>query len=122
MEHFFFFPSTCSRPSRSHRSELDLLAEALLHYETLDAEDIRSIIDGDKGGRSALHKWLSQKNSVRKLLPLPSSTGEQPPTAGPGAAGGAGGGGGGGGIKAVPPRHPPGPGAGHVKGGIDDLC
>jgi ATP-dependent Zn protease len=26
---------------KSHRRELDLLAEALLNYETLDAEDIR---------------------------------------------------------------------------------
>jgi ATP-dependent metalloprotease len=32
---------------KSHRRELDLLAEALLNYETLDADDIRSIIDGD---------------------------------------------------------------------------
>ena len=30
-----------------HRRELDLLAEALLNYETLDADDIRAIIDGD---------------------------------------------------------------------------
>lgn len=30
-----------------HRRELDLLAEALLNYETLDAEDIRAIIEGD---------------------------------------------------------------------------
>jgi ATP-dependent metalloprotease len=31
---------------KTHRRELDLLADALLKYETLDAEDIRSIIDG----------------------------------------------------------------------------
>ena len=32
---------------KTHRRELDLLAEALLNYETLDADDIRAIIDGD---------------------------------------------------------------------------
>ena len=29
---------------KAHRRELDLLAEALLNYETLDAEDIRWVI------------------------------------------------------------------------------
>ena len=31
---------------RAHRTELDLLADALLNYETLDADDIRAIIEG----------------------------------------------------------------------------
>ena len=78
----------------------------MLHYETLDADDIRSIIEGGKSGGRSIHKWLSQKNSVRRLLPVP--TGDQ----GGGAAGT------GGGFKGVAPK--PG-GAGH-KGGIDDLC
>lgn len=33
---------------KTHRRELDLLAEALLHYETLDIEDIKAIIENKK--------------------------------------------------------------------------
>ena len=32
---------------QKHRRELDLLAEALLNYETLDADDIKAIVEGD---------------------------------------------------------------------------
>jgi hypothetical protein len=30
------------------RQELDLVAEALLNYETLDADDVKSIVQGEK--------------------------------------------------------------------------
>lgn len=33
---------------KNHRRELDLLAEALLHYETLDSDDIRTIIENKR--------------------------------------------------------------------------
>eukprot|EP00088_Acartia_fossae_P032830 TRINITY_DN33576_c0_g2_i1.p1 TRINITY_DN33576_c0_g2~~TRINITY_DN33576_c0_g2_i1.p1 ORF type:complete len:162 (-),score=48.73 TRINITY_DN33576_c0_g2_i1:97-582(-) len=33
---------------KTHRRELDLLAEALLHYETLDADDIKIIIENKR--------------------------------------------------------------------------
>ena len=32
---------------RAHRKELDLLADALLKYETLDADDVKAIIEGN---------------------------------------------------------------------------
>ena len=31
---------------RAHRKELDLLAKALLQYETLDVDDIKAIVEG----------------------------------------------------------------------------
>ena len=33
--------------SQAHRTELDQLAEALLKYETLDSEDVKSIVGGN---------------------------------------------------------------------------
>lgn len=42
---------------KAHRRELDLLADALLKYETLDSDDIRAIIDGNP-------KKLAHKNTL----------------------------------------------------------
>ena len=39
---------------KSHRRELDLIADALLNYETLDADDVKAIIEGN-------HKSLAKK-------------------------------------------------------------
>jgi len=57
---------------KSHRRELDLLAEALLNYETLDADDIHSIIDGDP-------KTVDAKMaSSNRVLVLSRTRGTQP--------------------------------------------
>ena len=42
---------------KAHRRELDLLADALLKYETLDSDDIKAIIDGNP-------KKLAHKNTL----------------------------------------------------------
>merc|ERR1719295_851691 len=42
---------------KAHRRELDLLADALLKYETLDAEDVKAIIEGND-------KHLTRKNTL----------------------------------------------------------
>merc|ERR1712203_365835 len=42
---------------KGHRRELDLLADALLKYETLDSDDIKAIIDGNP-------KKLAHKNTL----------------------------------------------------------
>lgn len=49
---------------KNHRSELDLLADALLRYETLDADDIKSIIEGDA---KMVHKKLSANLKAKGL-------------------------------------------------------
>ena len=33
---------------KAHKKELDLLAKALLQYETLDVDDIKAIVEGSK--------------------------------------------------------------------------
>ena len=48
---------------KAHRRELDLLADALLNYETLDADDVRAIIEGDP-------KKVGQKNSSNSILKM----------------------------------------------------
>jgi len=63
---------------KAHRRELDLLAEALLNYETLDADDIRAIIEGDP-------KTVDAKMaSSNRILVLGKS---RPPVSGPKVAG-----------------------------------
>ena len=42
---------------KAHRRELDLLSDALLKYETLDADDVKAIIEGDS-------RKLGQRNSL----------------------------------------------------------
>ena len=42
---------------KAHRRELDLLADALLKYETLDADDVKAIIEGND-------KHLARKNTL----------------------------------------------------------
>merc|ERR1712141_540454 len=42
---------------KAHRRELDLLADALLKYETLDSDDVKAIIEGNP-------KKLSHKNTL----------------------------------------------------------
>ncbi len=52
---------------KMHRKELDLLAEALLNYETLDVEDIKAIVGGD-------HKSVSEKMAAsNRILQLNKS-------------------------------------------------
>jgi len=42
---------------KAHRRELDLLADALLKYETLDADDVKAIIEGNA-------KKLANRNTL----------------------------------------------------------
>ena len=60
---------------KAHRRELDLLADALLKYETLDADDVKAIIEGND-------KHLARKNKLSSnskiLFKNPSSIGHLP--------------------------------------------
>jgi len=60
---------------KAHRRELDLLADALLKYETLDAEDVKAIIEGND-------KHLARKNTLSSnskiLFKNPSSISHLP--------------------------------------------
>ena len=48
---------------RTHRTELDLLADALLNYETLDVDDVRAIMEGNP---KEVHERLSTyKKTIR---------------------------------------------------------
>jgi len=57
-----------------HRKELDLLAEALVQYETLDREEILKVIKGEK-----LPNRLMATDSPIKLPELPIPPSIQPP-------------------------------------------
>lgn len=46
---------------KNHRKELDMLADALLNYETLDADDIKAIIEGDQ---SSVEKKMKNSNHI----------------------------------------------------------
>ncbi len=71
---------------RSHRRELDLLAEALLNYETLDAEDVKAIIEGNTTNLTLKKK---QEFKERKMAALNrKSSNGQKPAAGLPASGG----------------------------------
>ena len=48
---------------RSHRPELELVANTLLEYETLDADDVGAIVKGDV---AAVHRKFSQNNVERQ--------------------------------------------------------
>ena len=73
----------CSSKFQAHRTELDQLAEALMKYETLDAEDIKAIIGGNadavakKFGSSSLllkqqaNEAKTEGGSSRKPNPIP---------------------------------------------------
>jgi ATP-dependent metalloprotease len=67
---------------KSRRRELDLLAEALLNYETLDADDIRAIIDGDP--KTVEAKMASTNRFVMMAKPrqAPPVAGSSPTVAG----------------------------------------
>ena len=56
---------------KTHRKELDLLADALLKYETLDSEDVKCIIKGDV-------KSVHQKNSANTLLRISNTADKRP--------------------------------------------
>lgn len=47
---------------KAHAKEHKALAEALLKYETLDAEDIKAILAGDKISPDSSH-WVFRKSS-----------------------------------------------------------
>ena len=58
---------------KTHRKELDLLADALLKYETLDAEEVKKVIEG-KAIRTKLGKITSANivdTSKGKTTPSP---------------------------------------------------
>ena len=58
---------------KAHRRELDLLAEALLNYETLDADDIHAIIEGDPKTVDAKMASSHRLLVVGKSRSVPSS-------------------------------------------------
>jgi len=74
---------------RAHRKELDLLADALLKYETLDADDVKAIIEGNPkvlGPRNTLNsnsKIHYMSNSQVNNLP----SGKKPEDISPGNGG-----------------------------------
>ncbi len=47
---------------RSHRNELDLLANALLNYETLDVDDVKGIIDSKSLQKKSNNQVRSRGN------------------------------------------------------------
>jgi ATP-dependent metalloprotease len=65
-----------------HRRELDLLAEALLNYETLDADDIRAIIDGDPKTVDAKMASSNRIMVLAKSRSGPSVAGSAPKVSG----------------------------------------
>jgi len=48
---------------KTHRKELDLLAEALLNYETLDVEDVKAIVGGDQ--KSVSEKMAASSRTLQ---------------------------------------------------------
>ena len=46
---------------QTHRHELDVLADALLKYETLDADDVQAIVDGNWTRRSSAKDQKARK-------------------------------------------------------------
>lgn len=54
---------------KSHRQELELLAESLLHYETLDSDDIRSIVENKRPPTKVLIEKAD--NKIKKIASQP---------------------------------------------------
>lgn len=50
---------------KSHKTELDQLADALMRYETLDADDVKAIIDGD---HQSVHKRLQEQQQRQQNM------------------------------------------------------
>jgi len=65
---------------KTHRAELDMLAEALLNYETLELEDIKAIVDGNPkkvAQKLALtDKVLIKRARPGSLIPPPGPAGQ----------------------------------------------
>jgi len=59
---------------KTHRHELDVLAEALLKYETLDAEDVQAIVDGNWAKRSSAKDQKARKAAFDLARQQPTST------------------------------------------------
>ena len=57
---------------KAHRRELDLLADALLKYETLDSDDIKAIIEGNSK-KLAQKNTLSSNSKILYKTPSPAS-------------------------------------------------
>lgn len=56
---------------KTHQNELKLLADALLKYETLDAEDVRRVIEGKEPRVSVHRKHLLEIGGHERLPRLP---------------------------------------------------
>jgi len=64
---------------KTHRKELDLLAEALLNYETLDGDEVKTIIEGKpiKKKKIVRQSDVKSKKDKSKITPTPLVGGEQ---------------------------------------------
>jgi len=64
---------------KTHRKELDLLAEALLNYETLDGDEVKTIIEGKpiKKKKIVRQSDVKSKKDKGKITPTPLVGGEQ---------------------------------------------
>lgn len=62
---------------KSHRRELDAVADALLNYETLDADDVKAILKGDVDSvaqkKSLANSILGLNKSTRANSPIPTT-------------------------------------------------
>ena len=64
---------------KTHRKELDLLAEALLNYETLDGDEVKTIIEGKpiKKQKIVRQSDVKSKKDKSKTTPTPLVGGDQ---------------------------------------------
>ena len=64
---------------KTHRKELDLLADALLNYETLDGDEVKSVIEGKTLTRKKVVRQSDSKSKVDKgkMTPTPLFGAEQ---------------------------------------------
>lgn len=64
---------------KTHRKELDLLAEALLNYETLDGDEVKTIIEGKsiKKKKVVRQSDVKSKKDKGKITPTPLVGGDQ---------------------------------------------
>lgn len=56
---------------KSHRKELDLLADALLQYETLDAEEVKAVIEGKQLNKKSNANANVVETNKGKITPSP---------------------------------------------------